>query len=61
MGVFQVTNNNFQVGLAPVIGVLIPVGDVDLTANIRHNMAVRTNDAIFNSYLGFNIGVAFGG
>ena len=59
MGIFRSENNNWQFGLTPAVGILIPVGPTALQLGIRYNIAFETDDAIGHSYLGINLGVAW--
>ena len=61
MGVFYSENNEWQFGLAPLIGVLLPVGNIALNPSIRYNFAFATNNSgsMDRSYLAINVGVAW--
>lgn len=61
MGVFYSQYRQFQLGLSPIVGVLIPVGQVYLNAGLRYNVAFKTNDdyTMDFTYLGINLGIAW--
>lgn len=61
MGVFYSQYRQFQLGLSPVVGVLVPVGQVYLNAGLRYNVAFKTQDdyTMDVTYLGINVGIAW--
>jgi len=58
MGIYSIDNNNWQFGLAPSAGLLIPAGDyILLNLEVKYNLAFKTSDAVNHSYLGINLGL----
>ena len=59
-GLYTVDNNQWTLGLAPEIGVLIPISfGSSLNLSAKYQYAVKANDQDAVSYLSFKIGFAF--
>ncbi|MGD1891311.1 MAG: outer membrane beta-barrel protein [Cyclobacteriaceae bacterium] len=61
IGLVAITNNHWQLGLAPEIGVNIPLGlsDTGLKFGVRYNHAFRVGNSLEVSYLSFMLGIGF--
>jgi len=61
MGLWMTEQKNWHFGLAPEIGVLIPVGfSSNINVSVKWNYAFKADDSINYNWFGFNIGYAFG-
>jgi hypothetical protein len=61
IGLYSYTQTAFLFGLAPELGVIIPVEDgLGFTISARYNMAFPGNDIHFQQWLGLSFGVAWG-
>jgi hypothetical protein len=62
IGVFSFQDNGWNWGVAPELGFLVPVrgGDANLLLNVRYNYAFEGYDRGPYSYIGFNVGFAWG-
>jgi hypothetical protein len=63
VGVFQVEEDNWHFGLAPVVGILIPTDYIFLQLSARYNYAAEAGESIGKeawdfSYMTFNIGIS---
>jgi outer membrane protein W len=57
MGLFSSTTDNWHFGLAPEVGVIIPVNiQSNFYVSLRYNNAFAANESINYGYLGFNVG-----
>lgn len=61
LGIFAEEKRNWQFGLAPSLGWLIPVGSdqTHINLEVRYHYAFKSGDAITQSYLGVNLGFAW--
>ena len=64
VGLFLIEKDDWRFGLAPIIGVLIPIDYVMINASLRYNHIFEGNNSITKEpfsvdYLSFNLGVAF--
>ena len=60
LGLFAVTTSNWHWGLAPEVGILIPMGrTTSLNVSAKYNYAFEAGDSIQYQYIGLNIGFAF--
>lgn len=60
IGIFAVENNNWQFGVAPAAGIIIPMANsAMLNLAVRYNYAVETGKASANSFLNINLGVVW--
>lgn len=62
MGLYSVEDKNWHFGLAPEVGIIVPVGYSTsyFLVNLKYNYAFKANDSVNHSYLGINVGFAFG-
>ncbi len=62
IGVFSFQEDGWNWGVAPELGFLVPVrgGDANLLLNVRYNYAFEGYDRGPYSYIGFNVGFAWG-
>jgi len=61
IGLYSFSKTAFQFGLAPELGVLIPVeGGAAIQISARYNMAFEGGGIPFQQWLGINVGVAWG-
>ena len=60
MGVYVVKNNNWHFGLAPEIGLHVPLSvNFGMDFKVRYFYALKTKNAIAYSWLGVGIGLSF--
>ncbi len=60
MGILDANTEEWQFGLAPAAGVLIPVGyGTALNLGLRYHYAFQSGDALNNGYLSISVGVAW--
>lgn len=60
MGLYTVNSNKWRFGLAPEVGVLIPINfNSSINLSAKYQYAVKVGDADAVSYLSFKIGFAF--
>ena len=60
VGIYTINSNKWRFGLAPEVGVLIPVNfNSSINVAVRYQYAVKAGDADAVSYLNFKIGLAF--
>jgi outer membrane protein W len=59
IGLVAITDTNWHFTLAPEIGILIPLDQVDLFAAANYNYAFKANNSIDYSFITFNIGLMF--
>jgi len=62
LGIYASELRKWQFGLAPSAGLLLPVGyqGAHLNLEVRYNYALAAGDALNHSYLGINLGFAWG-
>jgi outer membrane protein W len=61
IGLYSFSQTAFQFGLAPELGVIIPVeGGAGIQISFRYNMAFAGGGISFQQWLGMNVGVAWG-
>lgn len=61
IGTWAITNNYWQFGVAPEVGVLIPVNmDHQVNISVKYNYVVKTKNATDFSWIGLNLGYAWG-
>jgi hypothetical protein len=56
LGVFEVTDKDWQLLFAPNVGYQLPVGGNALQLNIRYHTALESGDVDGQSYVSFNLG-----
>jgi len=60
VGLYSLTSNKWRFGLAPEVGVLIPINfNSSLNLAVKYQYAVKAGDAESVSYLNFKIGFAY--
>lgn len=59
MGISSITDNSWQFGFAPEVGVVIPMGDGGFLINAKYHYAFKSGDSPALSYVGLGIGLAF--
>ena len=62
IGLFHIEKDNWHLGLAPAIGILIPTDYIFLQLNVRYHYAFAADDSITKqpfdiSYMTYNIGI----
>ena len=60
VGVFSIQDNKWQFGLAPVVGLLIPLDfSTSLNISAKYNYALKAGDVPDRSYLSINLGISW--
>ncbi len=61
MGIYYVQGKAWHFGLAPEIGVVMPVGmgNTGININFKYNMAAKTKDEQSYTWLGVNVGLTY--
>lgn len=61
IGLVAITNNNWQFGLAPEIGMNVPIGlsDTGIHLGIRYNHAFQAGNSLEVSSISFMLGIGF--
>jgi opacity protein-like surface antigen len=60
LGIFQVDNDNWQLGISPSIGATLPISyNVLANIEVRYNYAPKGGDSLVHSYLGISLGLAW--
>jgi hypothetical protein len=61
IGLVAITNNHWQLGIAPEVGVNLPLGltDTALNLGIRYHHAFQVGNSLEVSYLSFMLGLGF--
>ncbi len=61
MGIYYVQGEAWHFGLAPEIGVVMPVGmgNTGINVNFKYNMAAKTKDEQSYQWLGVNVGLTY--
>ena len=66
LGIWSFRRSNWHFGLAPEVGVLVPLGSSALALSVKYNYAFHSGETFLNetsnthSFLTFNVGFAFG-
>lgn len=61
MGIFVSTTDQWQFGLVPAVGALIPVGFSSMiNIGVKYNYAFEAGDMMANSFLTVNVGYVWG-
>ena len=61
MGIYYVQGKAWHFGLAPEVGVVMPVGmgNTGININFKYNMAAKTKDEQSYTWLGINVGLTY--
>ncbi len=61
MGIYYVQGKAWHFGLAPEVGVVMPVGmgNTGININFKYNMAAKTKDEQSYQWLGVNVGLTY--
>jgi hypothetical protein len=65
IGIWAFRRSNWHFGVAPEVGVLVPLGSTSLALAVKYNYAFNAGETFFDandnshSYISFNIGFAF--
>ncbi|MFK5856894.1 MAG: OmpW family outer membrane protein [Bacteroidota bacterium] len=61
MGIYYVQGKDWHFGIAPEIGILMPVGmgNTGININFKYNMAAKTKEQQSYTWLGVNVGLSY--
>ena len=61
MGIYYVQGKDWHFGIAPEVGVVMPVGmgNTGININFKYNMAAKTKDEQSYTWLGINVGLTY--
>ncbi len=58
LGVYSESTDNWHLGLAPEVGILIPINyTTSIYSTFKYNIALKSGDSMMHQYLGLNIGL----